>query len=147
MADPLELLPHVQFADTLQIAYLASKVQAAGLSPYDQQFVIDYLPKLMVSGRPKLAQKLGQRPQPKMYLHWGPGDLTKALEYFEQVSAALLIYANNNRLPSKAELLLQLRGLLADGPGGHADPIVEKTFNALRKISEAREGILQEATQ
>jgi hypothetical protein len=144
LADPLELLPHVQFADTLNIAYIASKVQAAKIKPVlDLQFVIDYLPKLMTTGRPEIAKKLGQKPQPKIYMHLTNAELNNAEAFLEQVATVYLILLNNGRLRSHAELTVQVQELMKM----YAEPIAGKAFRALQRINEAQEGIPQEATQ
>jgi hypothetical protein len=139
LSDPLELLPHVQFADTLDAAYLGVKLQARTVRPLDLQLVIDYLPKLMVHGRPELARKLGQKPQPKIYLHLRNEDLTSAEAFLEQAAATYLILLNNGRLVSKAELLVQVEEVLK----AHKEPIAGKSFSALEQIARAKEGIVE----
>lgn len=143
MTDPLELLKHVQFGDTLDTAYLAIKVQARTVHPLDLQLVVDYLPKLMAHGRPELARKLGQKPQPKIYLHLRNEDLTAAEAFLEQVAATYLILVNNGRLVSKAELLVQVEEIIK----AHKEPIAGKAFSALETIARAREGILAPTTE
>ena len=139
MTDPLELLPHVQFGDTLDTAYLAVKLQAKSVRPLDLQFVVDFLPKLMAHGRPELARKLGQKPQPKIYLHLRNEDLTAAEAFLEEVAAAYLILVNNGRLVSKAELLVQVEEIIK----AHKEPTAGKAFRALERIARAKEGVLQ----
>jgi hypothetical protein len=148
MTNPLELLPHVQFADTLEIAYIADKVQAKTVEPLDLQIVTEYLPKLFVSGRPELARKLGQKPQPKIYKHLGKADLSAAFDLLKQIAAVVLILQNDGKLVTAEGLQAQLIEWATCHFETFGGRDVAKTAKAaLERIAKAREGILQEATQ
>jgi hypothetical protein len=145
MNKPLELLQsqRVRFSDTLETHELTLKLQAASLNPLDLQFVVDVLPKLMLSGRQELAAKAGQKPQPKAYLHLKTEDTLAAHNLVLNAMAAALILQNQGHLISKEELLLQVK----DWARTFGPAAAESTFFALEQIARAREGILAPATE
>jgi hypothetical protein len=130
MSQPLELLQsqRVRFSDTLETHELTLKLQ----------FVVDLLPKLMITGRQKTAEKLGQKPQPKAYLHLKPQDQLAAHNLVINAMAAALILQNQGRLISKEELLIQVK----DWAKTFGPATAESTFIALEQIARAREGTL-----
>jgi hypothetical protein len=146
---PLELLPHVQYGDTLDIAFIAQKVQATQpLEPLDLQVVIDYLPKLMVSGRPDLARKLGQKPTPKIWMHLGKVNLNAAYDLLKQMACLVLVLQNDGK-PVTVE---GLQAQLIEWATSHFETFggrdVAKTAKtALETITHARQGILQETAR
>jgi hypothetical protein len=138
MTDPLELLKHVQYADTLEVAYIAQKVQAKSVRPLDLQVVIDFLPKLFATGRPELAKKLGQKPQPKIYMHLTEANLIAAYDLLKQAMAVVLILQNRGDLHSAEGLHLQIK----EWAERFGLDVAITTKNALELIARAREGVV-----
>lgn len=146
MNKPLELTGETQrvlFSDVLDTHVITLKLQARTISPLHLQFVVDMIPKLMLSGRQGLALKQGQKPQPKAYLPLRTEDTLASANLVRQSFMAMLILQNQGRLISKEELLLQIQGWVKY----FGADVATSTFIALEQIARAREGILAPATE
>jgi hypothetical protein len=117
------------------------KLQAAKVSPLDLQFVVDVIPKLMITARKKISDELEQKPTTKAYLHLGAENQTDADKLLVLAFMANVIVSSGGRLASKERITL----FVEETAKRLANEISYATFSALEKLTEAREGILQEA--
>lgn len=146
MTTPLELHGEnhrVRFADTLDTHTLTLKLQAAKVDPLDLQLVVDVIPKLMITARKGLADKLQQKPTTKAYLHLGEETQTDAEKLLVLAFMTHAIVCCGGRLASRERLALHVE----ETAKRLSSEISYATFAALEKISAAKEGILAPASQ
>jgi hypothetical protein len=144
MTNPLELhgeTHRVRFGDPdgkMETHDMTLKLQAAKTQPLDLQFVVDVIPRLMLTGRKGLAEKNGQRPTTKAYLHLAGENQTDADKLLVLAFMANAIVSCGGRLTSRERIQL----FVEETAKRLAGEISYATFTALEKISEAREGVV-----
>ena len=149
MTEPIELHGEnhrVRFGDPdgeMRTHDITLKLQAKKVQPLDLQFVVDVIPRLMLQARKGLADKQGQKPTTKAYLHLGAENQTDADKLLVLAFMANAIVSCAGHMASRERI-----GLFVEETAKRlAGEIAYATFNALERLAEAREGIVQEATQ
>lgn len=152
MTKPLELLGGRTPTDTARVRFnsedmrtheITAKLQALSVHPLRQQIVIDTVPGVMLSGRPELAKKLRLDPKPIAYLRSGPEDGSDLEKFLKIVFVEYLAHAHDGHIASLEQLIMEVKERAKD----MASDIAYATQDVLRRITEAREGILAPATE
>lgn len=152
MTKPLELLGGRTPTDTTRVRFnsegmrtheITAKLQALSIHPLRQQIVVDTIPGVMLTGRQDLAKKLKLDPRPIAYLRIGPEDGSDLEKFLKMVFVAYLAHAHDGHIVSLEQLSLEVKERAKDLAGD----IAYATQDVLRRITEAREGILAPATE